>query len=93
MHMNVFFIDNEGNEFNLYSTTVYEDCDSFEIITQIRQPELKRGCVGDLIIVHKNPLDEKHIEDRHKDMLLRRIEVWSNDPDAAVEWQYIFLKN
>ena len=93
MFMNVFFVDNEGNEINLYATTVYEDCDSFEIITEIRQPELKRGCVGDLILIHKNPLDNINIEDTHKDMLLRRVEVWSNDPDAAIEWRYIFLKD
>lgn len=93
MYMNAFFVDDDGDRLNLYSTTIYEDCDSFEIITQTRQSSLKRGSVGNLIITHKNPLDEKYIEDCHNDVLLKRIEVWSNEPDAVVEWKYIFLKD
>jgi hypothetical protein len=91
--MNAFFVDDDGDRINLYALEVYEDCDSFEIITQVRQSALKRGSVGNLIIVHKSPLDNKNIEDCHRDLLLRRIEVESNQPDEAIEWKYIFLKN
>ena len=84
---------NGSDELNLYSTSIDEDSDSIKIITNVRQPALKRGSVGDLIFVSKTPLDDTEIEDVHKDMLLQRIEVWSNNIDELTEWRYIFLKN
>ena len=84
---------NGSDELNLYSTSIDEDSDSIKIITNVRQPALKRGSVGDLIFVSKTPLDDTEIEDVHKDMLLQRIEVWSDNIDELTEWRYIFLKN
>ena len=84
---------NGSDELNLYSINIDEDLDSIQIITNIRQPALKRGSVGDLIFVFKTPLDGTEIRDVHKDVLLQRIEVWSEEMDEPTEWRYIFLKN
>ena len=92
-NINAIFRDNSGEELNLYSISIDEDSDSIEINTNIRQPALRRGSVGDLVLVSKTPLDDTEIEDVHKDMLLQRIEVWSDNIDELTEWRYIFLKN
>lgn len=44
---------NGSNELNLYSTSIDEDSDSIKIITNVRQPVLKRCSVGDLILFLK----------------------------------------
>ena len=92
-NINAIFKDNSGEELNLYSISIDEDSDSININTQVRQPALKRGSVGDLIFVFKTPLDGTEIRDVHKDVLLQRIEVWSEEIDEATEWRYVFLKN
>ena len=84
---------NGSDELNLYSISIDEDSDSIQIITNIRQPALKRGSVGDLIFVFKTPLDGTEIRDVHKDVLLQRIEVWSEEMDEPTEWRYVFLKD
>ena len=81
-----------SDEFNLYSVSIDEDLDSIKVITNIRQPALKRGSVGDLVLVSKTPVDDTEIEDVHKNMLLQRIEVWSENVGEATEWRYVFLK-
>ena len=91
-HINAMFKDG-SDEFNLYSISVDEDSDSINVNTNIRQPALKRGSVGDLIFISKTPLDDTEIRDVHKDVLLQRIEVWSENVDEATEWRYVFLKN
>ena len=91
-NINTIFI-NGSDELNLHSISIDEDSDSIKIVTNIRHPALKRGSVGDLIFVSKTPLDDTEIEDVHKDMLLQRIEVWSDNIDELTEWRYIFLKN
>ena len=90
--INAIFKDS-SDEFNLYSISIDEDSDSIKIITNVRQPALKRGSVGDLIFVSKTPLDGTEIKDIHKDMLLQRIEVWSEEIGEPTEWRYVFLKN
>ena len=92
-NINVIFKDNSGEELNLYSISIDEDSDSIKINTNIRQPALKRGSVGDLIFISKASLDGTEIMDTHKDVLLQRIEVWWEDVDEPTEWRYIFLKN
>ena len=92
-NISAIFNDNSGTELNLYSISIDEDSDSIKIITDVRHPALKRGSIGDLIFVSKTPLDGTEIKDIHKDMLLQRIEVWSENVDEATEWRYIFLKN
>ena len=92
-NINAIFRDNSGEELNLYSISIDEDSDSIKINTNIRQPALKRGSVGDLIFISKASLDGTEIMDAHKDVLLQRIEVWWEDVDEPTEWRYIFLKN
>lgn len=84
---------NGSDELNLYSISIDEDSDSIKIITNVRQPTLKRGSVGDLIFVSRAPLDGTEIRDTHKDVLLQRIEVWSKEIGEPTEWRYVFLKN
>ena len=91
-NINAIFI-NGSDELNLHSISIDEDSDSIKIVTNIRHPALKRGSVGDLIFVSKTPLDDTEIRDVHKDMLLQRIEVWSENVGELTEWRYIFLKN
>lgn len=91
-NINTIFI-NGSDELNLYSIIIDEDSDSIKIVTNIRQPVLKRGSVGDLIFVSKTTLDGTEIRDTHKDMLLQCIEVWSENVGEPTEWRYIFLKN
>lgn len=91
--INATFKDSSGNEFNLYSTGIDESFDDFRIVTQVRQPSLKRGCIGDLIFSSKGILDDEPFEDIHRDVLLSRIEVWSEELDEPTKWRYIFLKN
>ena len=92
-NINAIFKDNSGEELNLYSISIDEDSDSININTQVRQPALKRGSVGNLVLVSKTPLDDTEIRDIHKDVLLQRIEVWSENVDESTEWRYVFLKN
>ena len=84
---------NDSDELNLYSVNIDEDSDSIKIITNVRQPALKRGSVGDLIFVSKTPLDGTEIRDIHKDVLLQCIEVWSEEIGEPTEWRYVFFKN
>ena len=91
-NINVRFTDGSDG-FNLYSIGIDENSDSIEIITNVRQPALKRGSVGDLIFIFKTPLDGTEIRDVHKDVLLQRIEVWSEEIGEPTEWRYVFLKN
>lgn len=93
ININAIFRDDSGVELNLYSISIDEDSDSITINTNVRQPGLKRGIVGDLIFVSKVPLDGTEIRDIHKDVLLQRIEVWSEEINEPTEWRYIFLKN
>ena len=92
-NINAIFKDNSGEELNLYSISIDENSDSININTQIRQPALKRGSIGDLIFVSKTPLDGTEIKDIHKDVLLQCIEVWSEEIGEPTEWRYVFLKN
>ena len=92
-NINAIFRDNSGEELNLYSISIDEDSDSIKINTNIRQPALRRGSVGDLVLVSKTPLDDTEIRDIHKDVLLQRVELWSENVDEITEWRYVFLKD
>lgn len=92
-NINAMFKNDVGEELNLYSISIDEDSDSIKINTNIRQPALKRGGVGDLIFVSRATPDGTEIRDAHKDMLLQRIEVWSEEIGEPTEWRYVFLKN
>lgn len=93
VNIKAIFKDNSGEELDLYSISIDEISDSIVINTNVRQPALKRGSVGDLIFVSKTPLDGTEIRDVHKDVLLQCIGVWKEEIDEPTEWRYIFLKN
>lgn len=63
------------------------------MLLQILDNQHSRGSMGDLIFISKTPLDGTEIEDVHKDVLLQRIEVWSEEIGEPTEWRYVFLKN
>ena len=92
-NINAMFKNDVGEELNLYSISIDEDSDSIKINTNIRQPALKRGSVGDLIFVSRATPDGTEIRDTHKDVLLQCIEVWSEEIGEPTEWKYVFLKN
>ena len=91
--INAIFKDDSENKFDLYPISIDESTEDIKIITYVRQPSLKRGCIGDLIFSSKSILDNEKIEDIHRDVLLSRIELWSEEPDELTEWRYVFLKN
>ncbi len=63
ININAMFTNDVGEELNLYSISIDEDSDSIRINTNIRQPSLKRGSVGDLIFISKAPLDGAEIRE------------------------------
>ena len=91
--INAIFKDDSENKFDLYPISIDESMEDIKIITYVRHPSLKRGCIGDLIFSSKSILDNEKIEDIHRDVLLSRIELWSEEPDELTEWRYVFLKN
>ena len=85
-------------EYPLYPTSINEDDDSVEIITSARHPDIKRGCIGDLVLTGvngKNASSEQNVpllNDYCHNVLLSKIQVYSADPTEAPTWRYIFLK-
>lgn len=92
-NINAYFIKNENEDLFLYPMNIDEDSDSIRIITEIRQPSLKRGDIGDLIFISQEPINKVEMTDVHKDMLLAYIEVWTENVGDITEWRYVFLKN
>ena len=91
--INAIFKDDGENKFDLYPISIDESTEEINIITNVRWLPLKRGCTGDLIFSSKGIFDNEKIEDIHRDVLLSRIEVWSEEFDEPTEWKYVFLKN
>lgn len=92
-NINAYFRNSENKDLFLYPIDINEDTESIRIITNIRQPSLKRGDIGDLIFVSNEPIDQVEMKDVHKDVLLAYIEVWRADNNDLPEWRYVFLKN
>ncbi len=93
-YINAYFRNSENKDLFLYPIDIDEDTDSIRIITEIRQPSLKRGDIGDLIFVSCEPLHQVEMQDIHKDMLLAYIdEVWTENISDPTVWRYVFLKN
>lgn len=91
-----FWYNNE--EYPLYSTSINEYDDSVEIITTARHPDIKRGCIGNLVLTGVNGANAKAeqnvpiLNDYHYNILLSKIQVYSAEPDSPPAWKYIFLK-
>ena len=93
--------DKNGNEIQMiiHSYDVYGD--EIVIKTQIRETELARGWVGDMIChvaagrdyQNGNVIDGTDLRDTYHDILLRSVNVDSAEMRAAVTWRYTFLKD
>lgn len=94
-------LKNETEEINMliYSYDVYGD--EIVIKSQIRETELIRGWVGDMICYvpagrdyqNGNVIEGTDIRDVYRDVLLRSIKIDSAEFQEAVTWQYTFLKD
>ena len=94
--------DKSGKEYELLisSYNTYSD-NSIEMTTQIKNTELNRGWVGDLIcympagldICTGDPVDGTDIYEVHCDVLLRSVKIDEAEFREGVTWKYIFLKD
>lgn len=93
--------DKDGNEINMliHSYDVYSD--EIRISSQIRETDLQRGWVGDMICYlpagkdyqHGNVIEGTDIREVYHDILLRSVKIDSAEMQAAVNWVYTFLKD
>lgn len=89
----------KDTEYPLYPIWVDESDDSIEIVTSLRHPDVRRGCIGNLILtaVEGRELDTfeevSNQRDCYDNVLLGKIQVWLTSYDEAPSWKYIFLKD
>lgn len=88
----------ENKEYKLHPVSIDDYGDEVEIITFFRHPDIKRGCIGNLILYTDKGFnldgeDTQAQEDCINEVLLRNITVWSANEDEPIHWKYIFLKN
>ena len=93
--------DKNGNEIQMliHSYDVYGD--EIVIKTQIRETELVRGWVGDMICYvaagrdyqNGDVIDGTDIRDVYRDILLRSVKIDSAEMQEAVTWTYTFIKD
>lgn len=84
-------------EYPLYAVGIEEDDDSVTVLSQVRHPEVERGCIGNLILTgvngHNFNGDEVELNDGHHNILLAKIQVYSADLEECPTWRYVFLKD
>ena len=93
--------DKDGNEINMliHSFDVYGD--EIVITSQIRETELARGWVGDMIcyvpagtsLESCDVIEGTDVRDVYRDILLRSIRIDSAEMREAITWKYTFLKD
>lgn len=89
----------KGVEYPLYPLYIDENDDVIEVVSPARHPDIVRGCIGDLVTIGVNGVDSDNkdnlplLEDRHNNVLLGKIQVYSIKVDEAPNWKYIFLKD
>ena len=76
----------------------FDECvDSISIITCVKETDLKRGWVGDLYYYTNKAYNIQselvdYVEcDKFSDVVLTHIKM-RQDPNDALEWEYIFMK-
>ena len=75
-----------------------ESMDEIEITTPVYNDALKRGWIGDISFHTHNTIDivtgdkQQSIYDKHRDVLLASVRIWSADSESVVTWKYRFLK-
>jgi hypothetical protein len=94
-------LKNEAGEINMliHSYDVYGD--EIKIESQIRETELKRGWVGDMICYipagkdfqSGKVIEGTDIREVYHDILLRSVRIDGAEIKAATNWVYTFLKD
>lgn len=97
----IITLKNGDEEINMliHSYNVYGD--EIRIESQIRETDLKRGWVGDMIcyipagkdIQSGNIVEGTDVRDVYHDILLRSVKIDGAEMKAAVNWVYTFLKD
>lgn len=88
----------ENKEYELFPVDIYEDDFEVSITTMARHPNLKRGCVGNLIYTCKDGMKAYTYENTDDDfdclhnVLLKKIQVCEIDSDGMPTWKYVFEK-
>ena len=89
----------ENKEYALFPIDIEEDDFEVSVITQARHPNLKRGCVGNLIYTCNGGVKAETYEDVKDnqqdcltDVLLKKIQVWDISEDGVPTWKYVFEK-
>lgn len=89
----------ENKEYDLIPQDIDEDDFEVTIITPARHPNLKRGCVGNLIYNCHKGVDiktgsdaEGEQQDCLNDVLLKKIQVYDFNEDSVPIWKYVFEK-
>ena len=94
-------LKNEDGEINMliHSYDVYGD--EIKIESQIRETDLKRGWVGDMICYlpagkdfqNGNIVEGTDTREVYHDILLRSVKIDSAEMKEAVVWAYTFIKD
>lgn len=94
-------LKNDAGEINMliHSYDVYGD--EIRITTQIRETDLKRGWVGDMICYIPagkdyqcgNIVEGTDVQEVYHDILLRSVKIDSSEMGEAITWTYTFLKD
>ncbi len=88
----------ENKEYDLFPVDIDEDDFEVSMVTQARHPNLKRGCVGNLIYTCSDGIKAYTYEDAEGDcdclhnVLLKKIQVWDINEDGLPTWKYVFDK-
>ena len=91
-----FWYNNKEYKLHPISVDDYGDC--VEIVTVFRDPDIIRGCTGNLIIcadkgIDWDGMDAPAQEDCIDEVLLRSVTIYSASEGEPIYWKYIFLKN
>jgi hypothetical protein len=90
----------KDTEYELHPIEIDEYDDYIEIVSYLRDPDVYRGCIGNLILT---AIDGRDIEgeevastqrDCYRNVLLSKIQVYSaKNREEAPTWKYTFLKD
>lgn len=88
----------ENKEYALFPQNIEENDCEVTVISIARHPNLKRGCVGNLIYTYGGGMkaytgeDVEDEQDCLHNVLLKKIQVWNVDEDGLPTWKYVFDK-
>ena len=85
-------------EYKLLPISVDDYGDYIEVITMFIDPDIKRGCIGNLIFyadkgIDWDGMDVPTQENCIDGVLLRNITVYSANEGEPIYWKYIFFKD